>query len=97
MLGNSEIGYLVYAVKEKNEELLELLDNMKGYSSIKTIMVILKAYSSQKMNSLLASHFNSTQINHLREQEHLNNTPIHAAFLNWMVLGNLQDLLSILE
>ncbi|KAL4440942.1 hypothetical protein ABPG74_009355 [Tetrahymena malaccensis] len=97
VLENREIGYLVYGLKQNNQELLELLHNLNTYTKQKVILTILKAYCSQQVQNILSAKFNSKQLDIIKESENEKDSPIQAAFLNWMVLGNLNDLISILE
>ncbi|KAL4488816.1 hypothetical protein ABPG72_016469 [Tetrahymena utriculariae] len=97
VLENREIGYLVYGLKQNDQELLELLHNLNTYTKQKVILTILKAYCSQQMQNILCAKFNSRQLDFIKESENEKDSPIQAAFLNWMVLGNLNDLILILE
>lgn len=47
ILESKEIGYLIYGLKQNDQELLELLKNMNTYNKNKVILTILKSYCSQ--------------------------------------------------
>lgn len=74
-----------------------MLHVLNEYSSNKLILTILKAYAGPKANALLATRFDYASIEIIKENENINNTPIYAALLNWMMLGNFDDLCSLLE
>lgn len=96
-LSNGEIGYLIHAMKSKDDELLELLTSLNKFSNQRLALSVLRAYSAQKMQLILEFHFSFDELEYIAFHENLHNTPIHAAFLNWMVLGNLVDLIAILQ